>query len=127
NVIQGNYPIWNILRVMFDFSDPAHSLVPAMVANEEIVASTQQSDFVPLTAMQVFRSHYTQVVGYSDVAQTIIAGAGCNNGYLPGIFDTGGDVGGAILTINSELDAVNDGVVLHGGVPQQYQQCNLFQ
>jgi len=63
--------------------------------------------------MQVFHSHYAQVVEDSGVA------FGPNNGFKTGVPETGGDMGGAVLTIQSELDFIND----TGG----NQQVNLFQ
>jgi hypothetical protein len=52
--------------------------------------------------MQTFHSHYAQVVTDAGVAYT------GNNGFKTGVPETGGDMGGAVLTIQSELDFLND-------------------
>ena len=71
------------------------------------------TDFVPVKNLAAFRSHYGQVVRDSGLGFT------GNNGFRPGIPETGGDMGGLVLTIQSELDFIAD----TGG----NQQINLKQ
>src|SRR5262249_34661223 len=93
NVKNGSYPIWNILRVV------TTSPVPAGVNGLIIAAQTQVinvPDFVPITAMQVFRSHYTQ------------SGRSAANGHKTGTKESGGDVQGAVFTVQADLDNIAD-------------------
>jgi hypothetical protein len=60
------------------------------------------TDLVPAPLMQVFRSHYGQAVRDNGIA------FGPNNGFKAGVPETGGDMGGAVLTIQSEQDFIAD-------------------
>lgn len=105
NVINGSYPIWSIYRAVIP--NPAAptaaqtneiSFLKSVLTQAEAASSTVQ-DFVPLTSMQVFRSHYLQ------------AGVQPHNGNITTfgsarIQEQGGDVGGAVYTIQSDLDHV---------------------
>jgi hypothetical protein len=93
NVLNGTYPIWNIIRVIT--ANPAPAGVNSIVS----AAQTQVSlipDFVPYSSMQVFRSHYTQ------------SGIGAKNGHAAREIEAGGDMGGAVLTIQTDLDSITD-------------------
>ncbi|HMD99020.1 MAG TPA: hypothetical protein VKM93_17020 [Terriglobia bacterium] len=87
----GTYPIWSNLRIVTD------GVVPAEVQtlyNDLILGDIP--DFVPYTVLNVFRSHYTQ------------AGFNPGNGICPGTKESGGDVGGAVFTIQAEKDFCAD-------------------
>jgi hypothetical protein len=104
HIVDGGYPIWSVLRVYYDPTDLT-TLVPTMVnyANSVSDPTTGNlTDYIPFTAMRVFRSHYSQVV------TTAGGGYTGNNGFKTGIPQTGGDAGGAVLTIASELDFITD-------------------
>lgn len=93
HVIDGSYPIWNVLRVV-TLQPP-----PAGVANLVSAAQTQVlniPDFVPFSQLQVFRSHYNQ------------AGVQPHNGHLGRTAESGGDVGGAVFTTQADLDNITD-------------------
>jgi hypothetical protein len=93
NVINGSYPAWTILRVMTD------TVIPTGVSALITSAQTQAvniPDFVPLASMQVFRSHYLQ------------SGAAPQNGHKAGQKEKGGDVGGAVFTVQADLDVITD-------------------
>jgi len=96
--------------------DPTDSTVLAngIAIYAKLAAVQMLPGFVPESALQVFRSHYDQIVvtGTSDDQAP-------NNGFKYDVPETGGDMGGAVLTVQSELDYVND----TGG----NQQVNLFQ
>jgi ABC-type phosphate transport system substrate-binding protein len=93
NVINGTYPIWSIMHVITD--QPVPPGVSALVTDAQTeVASIP--DFVPIAQLQVFRSHYLQ------------AGLIGINGHLPRMTEQGGDVGGAVLTIQTDLDNIAD-------------------
>jgi len=57
---------------------------------------------VPVKNLQSFRSHYAQVVRDNGIA------FGANNGFKAGVPETGGDAGGLVMTIQSELDFIAD-------------------
>jgi hypothetical protein len=92
NVASGNYPIWNVLRVV------AHKPVPAGVS--ALITTAQQQvvniypDFLPLSSMGVLRSHYKQ----SGVTAANGSGGSCTFG------EGGGDVGGAVISIQGDQD-----------------------
>ena len=118
NIINGTYPIWSKYRMLYDptVSSTIASAITLYAQNASNPAGSALGvigDMLPAYAMQVFHSHYAQVVEDSGVA------IGPNNGFKTGVPETGGDMGGAVLTIQSELDFIND----TGG----NQQVNLFQ
>jgi hypothetical protein len=117
NVINGSYPIWSKYRLMWDPQTFNNNIASTIVTYAQKASEPGTSsiiyDMLPATLMQVFHSHYAQVVRDSGAAY------GPNNGFKPGIPETGGDMGGAVLTIQSELDFIND----TGG----NQQVQLFQ
>jgi hypothetical protein len=104
NISNGAYSIWSYYRIMYDQTDPTN------LATAEITYAQRASDpslgiytdMVPSTFMQVFRSHFGQVVRDSGVAYSP------NNGFKAFVPETGGDMGGAILTIQSEQDFITD-------------------
>ena len=89
----GSYPIWNTLRVV------AHRPVPAGVT--ALVTTAQQQvvniypDFLPLSSMGVLRSHYTSG---GKIGPSNGTGGSCNT------TETGGDVGGAVISIQGDQD-----------------------
>jgi hypothetical protein len=93
NVSSGSYPIWNTLRVV------AHRPVPAGVT--ALVTTAQQQvvniypDFLPLSSMGVLRSHYTSG---GKIGPSNGTGGSCNT------TETGGDVGGAVISIQGDQD-----------------------
>ncbi len=104
NIVNGSYPVWSYYRLMYDATDPTN--VAQTMVNYAQRASDPTlgifTDMVPAPLMQVFRSHYAQVVRDSGIAY------GPNNGFKLNVPQTGGDAGGAILTIQSELDFITD-------------------
>jgi hypothetical protein len=123
HVVDGSYPIWTKYRALVDTTDPTN--IAATLINtyvQEIAANPANpanpgsgilTDLVPSKNLAAFRSHYAQVVRDSGIA------FGPNNGFKAGVPETGGDAGGAVLTITSELDFIAD----TGG----NQQVNLKQ
>ena len=112
NIKNGNYPIWSKYRSVYDYTD-SKSLATNLVALAQSFATTLYSDFVPASQLNVFRSHFAQVVTTSGGAYP------GNNGIKSGVPETGGDMGGAVLTKESEQDFIAD----TGG----NQQVNLKQ
>jgi hypothetical protein len=93
NVLNGGYPIWNVLRV----TTPA----PPPTAVTTLITQAQTSvanipDFVAFSSLQVFRAHYS------------ISGRGASDGYCSKTQESGGDIGGAVYTIQADLDFCTD-------------------
>ncbi len=135
NIINGSYPIWNILRVVTTgtlgaytgtFSSPtceAGATVCRMV--QEVQESYSQiPDLVPISSMQVFRQHitvgsstpetggvnYTAHNGYKHYG-TGIAGTPCGFAPVSGAavqYECGRDAEGARQLIQEELDSNTD-------------------
>lgn len=91
NVMDGGYPLWNIIRAVTANPEPA--FVASLVSGAEAQTSNYP-DYVPSNSLLVFRSHYKEYVAP-------------HNGYCNNI-QTGGDVGGAVLTIQSDEDYCTD-------------------
>jgi hypothetical protein len=104
NISNGTYPIWNKLRLIYDNTDPTN-IATAMVNYSQKASDPVTgviTDLVPQPLMLTFRSHYAQVVRDSGIAYAP------NNGYKFGVPETGGDAGGLVFTIQSELDWILD-------------------
>jgi hypothetical protein len=107
NVINGSYPIWSIYRaVVPNPASPTTAQAAELAFIHTVLgyaeeASTTVQDFVPLTSLQVFRSHYTQagVAPHNGNVTTL-------SGVTGTIMEQGGDVGGAVYTVQSDLDHV---------------------
>jgi len=101
HVIDGTYPVWNVLRVITQTSHPA-PLASALVAGAQVEVSNVP-DFVPLASLLAFRSHYNQC---SNVGcTTTITGKDGNNA---GIVESGGDVAGAVFQIKNDKNYDTD-------------------
>jgi hypothetical protein len=105
NIINGTYPIWSKYRLAWDPTTASTNIASTIVKYAQQVSEPSLGviqDFLPADDMQTFHSHYTQVVTDAGIAYT------GNNGFKTGVPETGGDMGGAVLTIQSELDFLND-------------------
>jgi len=92
NVASGNYPAWSTLRVVTHNPSPAG--VTALIAGAQTQVVNDIPDFLPLSSMGVFRSHFKQ----SGIFPANHTGGTCTNS------EAGGDVGGAVLTIEGDQD-----------------------
>jgi ABC-type phosphate transport system substrate-binding protein len=91
NIKNGTYPIWSVLRIVT--ANPIPTGIAKLV-NAAITQATNIPDFVPANKLFVFRSHFDQ------------AGiVGANGHKTP---EAGGDVGGAVYTVQSDLDHITD-------------------
>jgi hypothetical protein len=100
NIQNGSYPIWNVLRVIT--ASPAPAGVSALVSAAQTYASSFVPDFVPFANLSVFRSHYNAVLT-TCCGATVVA----HNGHTK-TAESGSDVGGAVFTIQSDLDHIAD-------------------
>ncbi|MBZ5573223.1 MAG: hypothetical protein LAO09_15240 [Acidobacteriia bacterium] len=94
NILNGSYPAWTILRVVTDVPVPAG--VAALIKAAQTSAINVSPDFVPVKNLQVFRSHFPQ------------AGFAPSNGNPGEPTESGGDVGGAVYTVQGDKDYFND-------------------
>jgi hypothetical protein len=93
NIVNGSYPIWNILLVITAKAVPSGVNALITAAQTQIA---QIPDFIPYDQLLVFRSHYTQ------------SGFSAKNGHAAREVESGGDMGGAVLTIQEDLDSITD-------------------
>jgi hypothetical protein len=94
NILNGSYPIWSIYRVVSSPRVP--SGVSALIGAAQTQAATTIPDFVPISQLQVFRSHFP------------LSGRAASNGLAPGTHESGGDVGGAVFPVQADLDYFTD-------------------
>ena len=93
NIINGGYPLWSILRVVTPQNPSA--AISAIVASAQ--GANQGTDFVIFKSLRVFRS-------YHQTPYTVGTVSNGNNGSPA----NGGDVGGAVFTINNDQDFATD-------------------
>jgi hypothetical protein len=98
NVLNGSYPAWTILEVSCYTKNgvcPAGvtAIVKAAQANAKNVP-----DLVPVSSMQVFRSHYDRPEQLNPTS----------NGNPGETVESGGSVGGAVFTKNADEDFLAD-------------------
>jgi len=103
-IIDGAYPIWTYYRWVYD---PGVNEGLTNVLGYVRLTAANFGDFVPDTSMTVFRSHYAQL------ARTWNGGTGQypSNGVQATVNpepEYGGDAGGQVLTISSEVNYMHD-------------------
>ena len=108
NIANGSYPLWNVLRVV---TTPSLAAVGGSV-NKLVVAAQNYAtsfvpDFVPYGNLQVFRAHRAVTLYVENY--NCGSGSGCTKSYTPEdgfttAAEGGSDVGGAVFTVEAELD-----------------------
>ncbi|HEX8814927.1 MAG TPA: hypothetical protein VF753_05445 [Terriglobales bacterium] len=103
NIINGSYPAWTVLRVATVSPIPAG--VQALITNAQNFAVSTIPDFVPFSVngsqyLTVFRSHFSR--------PGLKPGTQISNGHISGVQEHGGDEGGAVLTLQADLDNITD-------------------
>jgi hypothetical protein len=108
NIAQGDYRLWNILRAVTATPTPAFQANLILAAQDQ--AKSNVPDFLPVSYCKtvvagactatasnigVFRSHYN--------LNGIAGNNGTNAGYGTGV-EAGGDMAGAVLTIQADVD-----------------------
>jgi hypothetical protein len=96
NILNGSYPIWTIMRVATNL--PVPSGVSLLIKTIQNTASNGFPDIVPYAQMQKFRSHYDRPG----------EAAPASNGHAGEPAEAGGDVGGAVFSVQSDLDFFAD-------------------
>jgi ABC-type phosphate transport system substrate-binding protein len=96
NIANGNYPLWNVLRVTT--ASPVPSSIASLLSDAELQAKNEISDFLPVPLV-VLRSHFTDP-GQSNTPA---------NGLLcTGETQVGGDMGGQILTTTTDDNFIKE-------------------
>jgi hypothetical protein len=110
-VASGNYRIWSVLRAVVYASyvpPPSGPSATGLITAAQDQAHVNVPDFVPFqycanaacssftSGLSVFRSHYA-------ISGVTLA----HNGTIASLPETGGDMGGAIFTVQSDLDYFN--------------------
>jgi hypothetical protein len=95
NVLNGSYPIWNVLRVSTNKKVPAG--VAALIAASQSAVINVSPDYVAFSQLNVFRSHFSRPQSKKT-----------SNGHISGVPEAGGDVGGCVITVQADLDSVTD-------------------
>jgi ABC-type phosphate transport system substrate-binding protein len=128
NIVNGSYPIWSFQRMIYDYTDTLLTPLgypPVILSYVHLIATNKVTDFTDATEMGVFRSHFYQIV--DDASDSEFP----NNGFKNDVPETGGDMGGLVLTVQSELDYITDTTGPSGTEPctstTGCQQTNLYQ
>jgi hypothetical protein len=104
----GAYPIWSALRVVSQSPVPAG--ITSLIAAAQTLNSAQ-FDFVPLSSLNVWRSHYYMpAIGINTAANGggIASGTDLCNPAVGALPEQGGDAGGAIILKQANADFCSD-------------------
>ena len=114
--------------MIYDYTDTLLTPLgypPVILSYVHLIATNKVTDFTDATEMGVFRSHFYQIV--DDASDSEFP----NNGFKNDVPETGGDMGGLVLTVQSELDYITDTTGPSGTEPctstTGCQQTNLYQ
>jgi len=91
-IANGSYPIWSLLRAITDTTP--NTDVTTIIA--DATAADSSGDYLPFNSLKVFREHRAT----PQVASPA-------NGIIPSLPEAGADAGGAVQTINSDIDFWN--------------------
>jgi len=111
HVSDGTYPAWSILRAVTDNASPAPGLAQ-LITDAQNHLSTRP-DFVGLSSLKVFRSHFTLESVTGDNGNG--AGGTCDS------TEAGGDVGGAVYTKQADGDYCADNPSVTTGITGKRQ------
>jgi len=104
----GDYALWSALRVVTQSPTPAG--ITALVTAAQTLNSTS-TDFVPLSSLKMWRSHFSMPAINVNVAANGPSIAGGNDLCNPGVgalAEQGGDAGGAIIYKVANADFCSD-------------------
>jgi hypothetical protein len=100
NIVNGTYPLWNVLRVITTTSLGASGgSVSNLVNAAQAYATSFIPDFVPYANLAVFRAHHSVTLNGKSVAP--------HDGFNKSV-ESGGDASGAVFTVEAELDYQTD-------------------
>jgi len=117
-LINGSYASWNIIRVVTSGAAPSagiQAVITQAITQAQPGAAFYTGDILPVNNLGVFRIH-----------RGSYSGVGPRNGHECPFFDTGSDVGGAVYTIQSDIDffLANGGLF---GDCNSHEQYNVVQ
>jgi len=104
----GDYAAWSALRLVWDPGNAGvNTLLTNLIANAQVLNATQY-DFVPLSRLNVWRTHYyMNAININTAANgpNIAGGNDLCNSVAPVLAEQGGDAGGAIVLkkVNSDF------------------------
>ena len=104
----GDYSLWSALRVVAASPTPAG--ITSLIAAAQTLNSTS-TDFVPLSKLNVWRSHfYMPVINVNQAANgpNIAGGNDLCNPAVGALAEQGGDVGGSIILKQANADFCSD-------------------
>jgi hypothetical protein len=108
HVKDGSYPIWTMLRFVSYPGTEGATVAAELASGAQKLLSPTQPDFVPLDELAVVRSHFSP----PDVSYPGNSGSPSNG--TGSTAEAGGDVGGLVLTLQSEGDYEKDNGVTTG-------------
>jgi hypothetical protein len=108
HVKDGSYPIWTMLRFVSYPGTEGATVAAELASGAQKFLSPTQPDFVPLDELAVVRSHFSP----PDVSYPGNSGSPSNG--TGSTAEAGGDVGGLVLTLQSEGDYEKDNGVTTG-------------
>jgi hypothetical protein len=102
HIKDGSYPIWTMLRIVSYPGTEGATVAAELASGAPKFLSPTQPDFVPLDELAVVHSHFSPPgVSYPGNGGTPSNGSGA-------AAESGGDVGGLVLTLQSEGDYNRD-------------------
>jgi hypothetical protein len=110
HVKDGSYPIWSLLRLVSIPSTAGATVAAEIAADVPKYLTASQPDFVAAGTLRIVRSHFSPPgVSYPGNSSTPANGTGSAT-------ESGGDVGGLVLTLQSDGDYNIDNGVITGNV-----------
>jgi hypothetical protein len=109
HIKDGTYPIWSILRLVSDSTGIGHTQAVALAAEAANFLSPSQPDFVPLSQLNIVRSHFAPPGVNFPSAGTNAPSNG--SGATP---EAGGDVAGLVYSKQAEGSYNSDNGVSTG-------------
>lgn len=102
HVADGTYPIWAVLQVVTLLPPyPQATLAQALVAGSQAEVVNKVPDYIPYSALNVFRAHWTQ--SYAGISPR---NGHCDNGAGGAL--TGSQMGGGVFPIQADFDSCAD-------------------
>src|SRR5262249_27051648 len=108
----GNYPIWSVLRLG---GPPRNPFINNMLTSVNTITGSQH-DFVPLSSLKVWHSHFfINGIGMTTAQATTGNSVASANDLCTGsIAEGGGDAGGSVITLAANKDFCSDFSVNNG-------------
>jgi len=99
NTLSGSYPLFSSIRLVNLGSSPSAAVTSLAAAAQNFAPGTGRPDFVPIGELKINRSHFIPPAGSG-----LPAAASNGSGKACGSVETGGDVGGLVVTKAGDFD-----------------------